>query len=70
MFAKKMNFNKFIILLSILTYLLCGLLDQVYFLPNFAIVYTICLTFAEKQTLSELKIQNKDLKESLNDEKA
>ena len=49
MFFKKLTFKKFFILLSFGVFILCGLLDQIFVLPNFAIIYTILLVFAEKE---------------------
>ncbi len=62
MFLTKLNFSKFFLLFSTIVFMLCGLLDQIYVLPNFAIFYTILLTFAEKETEynSEL-LNNKEI---------
>lgn len=59
MFFTKLNFAKFFILLAVLVFMFCGLLDQIFIFPNFAILYTILLTIAEKETVYEIKLLDK-----------
>ena len=47
-FVIKTNINRMMIALSVLIFLGISLVDQIFFFPNFAVIYTLLLVFAEK----------------------
>ncbi len=47
-FVVKANINRMVIALSVLIFLGISLVDQIFFFPNFAVIYTLLLVFAEK----------------------
>lgn len=50
-FIKKATLNKTIVGVAILLFLGISLLDQIYFFPNFTVIYTLLLLIAEKETI-------------------
>ncbi len=50
-FFLKITFERFIVGVSVALFLLISLLDQIFFFPNFTVIYTLLLVFAEKDAI-------------------
>ncbi len=50
----KITFRRLFLIASIALFLLISLLDQIYFFPNFTVIFTLFLTFAEKDVPKEV----------------